>query len=118
MELALVVDQPYHGNLTDRPPNLFPAAAIGIIAAFIGLILHGSIAPYLGVLKLIGLMTTMVVLGITLTPYLILRRGSILDYIKTMASVPPLMIYLAFANGAKILQTLQGRKSSFKRTLS
>ncbi len=94
----------------------FPAAAIGIISALIGVILHGSIAPYLGVLKLIGLMTTMVVLGITLTPYLVLRRGTILDYIKTMASVPPLMIYLAFANGAKILQTLQGRKSTFKRT--
>ena len=26
------------------------------------------------------------------------------------------MIYLAFANGAKILQTLRGRKSTFKRT--
>ena len=33
-----------------------------------------------------------------------------------MGSVPPLMIYLAFANGAKILQTLRGRKSTFKRT--
>ncbi|MFM9162590.1 MAG: glycosyl transferase, partial [Methylocystis sp.] len=50
------------------------------------------------------------------TPYLLLRRGTILVYIKTMASVPTLMIYLAFANGAKILQTLQGRKSTFKRT--
>jgi hypothetical protein len=56
------------------------------------------------------------VLGITLPPYLALGRGSLVDYVKTMASVPPLMIYLAFANGAKILQTLRGRKSTFKRT--
>jgi hypothetical protein len=26
------------------------------------------------------------------------------------------MIYLAFSNGAKIVQTMRGRKSSFKRT--
>ena len=94
----------------------FPAAAIGIIAAIIGVVLHGSIDPYIGALKLIGLMTLMVVIGITLMPYLVLKRGSVTDYFKTMASVPPLMIYLAFANGAKILQTLRGRKSTFKRT--
>ena len=94
----------------------FPAAAIGIIAAIIGVVLHGSIDPYIGALKLIGLMTLMVVIGITLMPYLVLKRGSLADYFKTMASVPPLMIYLAFANGAKILQTLRGRKSTFKRT--
>ncbi|NDB67571.1 MAG: glycosyltransferase, partial [Methylocystaceae bacterium] len=91
-------------------------AAIGIIAAIIGVVLHGSIDPYIGALKLIGLMTLMVVIGITLMPYLVLKRGSVTDYFKTMASVPPLMIYLAFANGAKILQTLRGRKSTFKRT--
>lgn len=94
----------------------FPAAAIGIIAAIIGVVLHGSIDPYISALKLIGLMTLMVVIGITLMPYLVLKRGSVTDYFKTMASVPPLMIYLAFANGAKILQTLRGRKSTFKRT--
>lgn len=94
----------------------FPAAAIGIIAAIIGVVLHGSIDPYISALKLIGLMTLIVVIGITLMPYLVLKRGSVTDYFKTMASVPPLMIYLAFANGAKILQTLRGRKSTFKRT--
>ena len=54
-----------HWSLTNRIMAIsliahqifFPAAAIGIIAAFIGIILHGSIAPYLEVLKLIGLMT-------------------------------------------------------------
>lgn len=94
----------------------FPAAAIGLIALVLGAVLHGSLAPYAGVLKLVGAMTVLVALGITLPPYLALKRGSIADYAKTVASIPPLMIYLAFANGAKILQTLRGRKSTFKRT--
>lgn len=94
----------------------FPVAAIGFIAFVLGIILHGSLAPYAGMLEIIGIMTALVALGITLPPYLALKRGSVGDYVKTVASIPPLMIYLAFANGAKILQTLRGRKSTFKRT--
>ncbi len=94
----------------------FPTAAIGFIAFVLGGLLHGSLAPYADVLEIIGIMTALVALGITLPPYLALRRGTIVDYLKTVASIPPLMIYLAFANGAKILQTLRGRKSTFKRT--
>jgi hypothetical protein len=67
-------------------------------------------------LEIIGIMTVLVALGMTLPPYLALKRGTLVDYVKTVASIPPLMIYLAFANGAKILQTLRGRKSTFKRT--
>ncbi len=94
----------------------FPAAAIGLIAFTLGALLHGTAAPYAGVLQLILVMTLLVALGITLAPYLALKRGTVVDYARTVASVPPLMIYLAFANGAKILQTLRGRKSTFKRT--
>lgn len=94
----------------------FPAAAIGLIALVIGVVLHGSLAPYLGMLTLIASMTVLVALGITLAPYLALKRGTVVDYAKTVGSVPPLFVYLAFANGAKILQTLRGRKSTFKRT--
>jgi len=94
----------------------FPAAAIGLIAFVLGAILHGSLAPYAGLLQLILIMTLMVALGITLAPYLALKRGTVVDYAKTVGSVPPLFIYLAFANGAKILQTIRGRKSTFKRT--
>lgn len=95
----------------------FPTAAIGLIALLLGLILRGfSLAPYLPAMEIIAAETTIVVLGFTLPPYLALRRGSLVDYFKTMVSVPPLMIYLAFSNGAKILQTMRGRKSTFKRT--
>ncbi len=94
----------------------FPFAAVGVLALIIGTILHGSIMPYLGILKAVALMTLIVVLGVTLPPYVALKRGPLSDYVKTMASVPPLMIYLAFSNGAKIIQTMRGRKSTFKRT--
>ncbi len=94
----------------------FPAAAIGFIAFVLGGILHGSLSPYAYLLEIVGVMTGLVAIGITLPPYLALRRGTVADYLKTVASIPPLMIYLAFANGAKILQTLRGRKSTFKRT--
>jgi cellulose synthase/poly-beta-1,6-N-acetylglucosamine synthase-like glycosyltransferase len=94
----------------------FPAAAIGLIALIVATILRGSIAPYLTMLSIIALMTTIVVLGFTLPPYVALKRGPLASYFKTMASVPPLMMYLAFSNGAKIIQTMRGRKSTFKRT--
>ena len=94
----------------------FPAIAIGLILLAVGGLLHGSIMPYMPIVVTIVAMTTMVVLGMTLPPYLRLKRGSVADYLKTMASVPPLMLYLAFANGAKVLQTMRGRRSTFKRT--
>jgi cellulose synthase/poly-beta-1,6-N-acetylglucosamine synthase-like glycosyltransferase len=105
MAIALIVHQIF-----------FPVAAIGLIAFVVGALLHGSIEPYSGMLKLVAVMTAGVVIGFTAPGYFALKRGSVGDYVKTMASVPPLMIYLAFANGAKILQTLRGRKSTFKRT--
>jgi len=94
----------------------FPTAAIGLIALALGALMRGSLAPYLPVIELILAETLVVVLGFTLPPYLALKRGALGDYGKTMVSVPPLMIYLAFSNGAKILQTMRGRKSTFKRT--
>ncbi|MFA6207601.1 MAG: glycosyltransferase family 2 protein, partial [Methylocystis sp.] len=50
----------------------FPTAAIGLIAFVLGVILHGSLAPFAGMLEIIGIMTVLVALGITLPPYLAL----------------------------------------------
>ncbi|MDP3068243.1 MAG: glycosyltransferase, partial [Methylocystis sp.] len=51
----------------------FPTAAIGLIAFVLGVILHGSLAPFAGMLEIIGIMTVLVALGITLPPYLALK---------------------------------------------
>jgi cellulose synthase/poly-beta-1,6-N-acetylglucosamine synthase-like glycosyltransferase len=94
----------------------FPTAAIGLIAFLIGIGLHGSVAPYALLLEVVGGMIVVIALGMTLPPYLSLKRGSLADYAKTVVSIPPLLIYLAFSNGAKVVQTLRGRRSQFKRT--
>ena len=94
----------------------FPAAAIGVIAFLVGVGLHGSPAPYALLLKIIGVMIMVIALSMTLPSYLALKRGSLADYLKTVVSIPPLMVYLAFSNGAKVVQTLRGRRSHFKRT--
>jgi cellulose synthase/poly-beta-1,6-N-acetylglucosamine synthase-like glycosyltransferase len=94
----------------------FPTAAIGLIAFLIGIGLHGSVAPYALLLEVVGAMIVVIALGMTLPPYLALKRGSLADYAKTVVSIPPLLIYLAFSNGAKVVQTLRGRRSQFKRT--
>ncbi|MGA9599463.1 MAG: glycosyltransferase family 2 protein [Methylocystis sp.] len=94
----------------------FPAAAIGVIAFLVGVGLHGSPAPYALLLEIIGVMIMVIALGMTLPSYLALKRGSLADYLKTVVSIPPLMVYLAFSNGAKVVQTLRGRRSHFKRT--
>ncbi len=94
----------------------FPTAAIGLIAFLIGIGLHGSVAPYALLLEVVGAMIVVIALGMTLPPYLNLKRGSLADYAKTVVSIPPLLIYLAFSNGAKVVQTLRGRRSHFKRT--
>ena len=94
----------------------FPAAAIGVIAFLLGVGLHGSPAPYAPLLEIVGVMVVLIALGMTLPSYLALKRGSLADYAKTVVSIPPLLIYLAFSNGAKVVQTLRGRRSHFKRT--
>ena len=52
----------------------------------------------------------------TVTPYFLLRRGSLWDYLKTVASVPPLMVYISVSNAPSILKTVFGRREHFKRT--
>ena len=94
----------------------FPVTAIGTIAFLLGVGLHGSPAPYAQLLEVIGVMTVVVALGMTLPPYLALKRGSLADYVNTVVAIPPLLVYLSFSNGAKVVQTLRGRRSPFKRT--
>ena len=95
----------------------FPAVAIGAIALILGILLRGMDArPYLPELIVAGVLTLVVAVGMTLPPYVALRRGTLLRYLQTVLLLPFLMIYLSGANGPKILQTLRGRTEMFKRT--
>ena len=53
----------------------------------------------------------------TLLPYLILRRGSVWQYLTTVVSVPPMMVYMSVSNAPSILKTVfRGSRDSFMRT--
>ena len=95
----------------------FPLTAITIVAMVLGMALHGfTIAPYLPVLAVMGSMILFVAIGMTLPPYLALKRGTIWSYWATMFSLIPLFVYLSVSNAPKIIQTARGRKEHFKRT--
>jgi cellulose synthase/poly-beta-1,6-N-acetylglucosamine synthase-like glycosyltransferase len=95
----------------------FPAAAIGFIALCLGVLLRGFDArPYLPMLAVIAIVSAIVAFGMTLPPYIALKRGPLTRYFLTLALIPFLLIYLSGANAPKILQTLRGRTEMFKRT--
>src|SRR5438270_11828868 len=95
----------------------FPAGAIGFVALVLGFLLRGmDLRPYVPELVLSTILATIVVLGMTLPPYIALKRGPLLRYMQTVLLLPFLMMYLSGANAPKILQTLRGRTEMFKRT--
>jgi cellulose synthase/poly-beta-1,6-N-acetylglucosamine synthase-like glycosyltransferase len=95
----------------------FPLCAGALVFLALGILVRGfSVAAYGPLLGLVAIMATGVVVGMTLPPYLALKRGTIRHYLATMAMLPPLFIYLAVANAPKILQTARGRQEHFKRT--
>jgi hypothetical protein len=57
-----------------------------------------------------------VLFGMTWGAYRRLRRGGLVRYLVTAASVPALIVYLAAANAAAILGAGFGKKSEFNRT--
>jgi cellulose synthase/poly-beta-1,6-N-acetylglucosamine synthase-like glycosyltransferase len=95
----------------------FPAVAIGFVAALLGLLLRGmDLRPYIPELAIAVILTVIVAVGMTLPPYIALKRGPVSRYVQTVVLLPFLMIYLSGANAPKILQTLRGRTEMFKRT--
>ena len=94
----------------------FPICAVTVLAFILGVILHLSVVPYVPMLIFVLVMTLAVVAGMTLLPYLALKRGPLGKYVLTMLSLPPLFVYLALANAPKIIQTARGRQEHFKRT--
>jgi cellulose synthase/poly-beta-1,6-N-acetylglucosamine synthase-like glycosyltransferase len=96
---------------------IFPAIAIAVVAAVLALLLRRmDLRPYIPELAITAILTIVVTLGMTLPPYIALKRGPISRYVRTIVLLPFLVIYLGGANAPKILQTLRGRTEMFKRT--
>jgi len=95
----------------------YPCAAIAIVSLLFCLILSGlNPLAYLPLLGIVVVLVVLVAVGMTLTPYVTLRRGNVVDYVKTIVSLPPLMIFVSVSNAPSILKTLFGRREHFKRT--
>lgn len=95
----------------------YPCAAIASVSLLACLVLRGGDpAAYLPIIDLIAALIAMVAIGMTLAPYLVLRRGSLFGYIATLASLPPLMIYVSVSNAPSILKAVFGATETWKRT--
>jgi cellulose synthase/poly-beta-1,6-N-acetylglucosamine synthase-like glycosyltransferase len=86
--------------------------SLGLLAILRG----GDVAPYLPGLKPAAAAVLAIGAGLTLVPYMILRRGSLWRYLATLASLIPLMIYLSVLNAPSILKTVFGATGTWKRT--
>lgn len=95
----------------------FPAAAVGLVSLFACIFIrHGNYHPYLWWLILILTLTVVITVGMTLVPYVALRRGPFWRYVTTALMIAPAMLFLSLSNAPSILTTAIGRSEGFKRT--
>jgi cellulose synthase/poly-beta-1,6-N-acetylglucosamine synthase-like glycosyltransferase len=95
----------------------YPCVALTFLSlALCAIIRDGDVSPYLPIIVSIAASILVVGVGLTLLPYVILRRGSLWHYFATLASLTPLMIYVSLTNAPSILKTVFGATDSWKRT--
>lgn len=95
-----------------------PMSVLAIVTVLIDLALRGGHIGFSGsfLLGLIAFLILVLSLGMTLPPYLELRRGSLARYFVTVIALPPLILYLAFCNVEPILAGVFGHNDDFHRT--
>jgi cellulose synthase/poly-beta-1,6-N-acetylglucosamine synthase-like glycosyltransferase len=97
--------------------SALPVIAVAAVALLIDTTLHAGISPYIAPLIVTILILFLpVVVGMTLPPYLELRRGGVLRYLSAVCALPPLILYLSLANARPIVAAFFGRREVFKRT--
>ena len=96
---------------------IFPFLATGLVALLVSLLGHGHLLGFFRFLAWLWLLSVVVILvGMTWGAFRRLGRGSLVDYLATAASVPGVILYLAWANAGSIVGALLGRKTEFTRT--
>lgn len=97
--------------------TFYPCVALVCLClALCAIIRGGDLAPYLPIITTVAALVLIIGIGMTLMPYIILRRGSFWRYLATLASLPPLMIYVSLSNAPSILRTVFGATETWKRT--
>jgi cellulose synthase/poly-beta-1,6-N-acetylglucosamine synthase-like glycosyltransferase len=96
---------------------IFPVLAVGVVALVLSLLGHGYLVGFFRFLLWLWLLAMLAVLvGMTFNAYRRLKRGNLVQYLITAASVPALIVYLAAANAGAIVGAGLGRKTEFNRT--
>ncbi len=96
---------------------IFPVLVVGVVALVLSVIGHGHLPGFFRFLLWLWVAGVLAVLvGMTWGGYRRLRRGDLVGYLVTAASVPALIVYLAAANAGAIVGAGFGRKTEFKRT--
>jgi cellulose synthase/poly-beta-1,6-N-acetylglucosamine synthase-like glycosyltransferase len=94
-----------------------PVIALAAVALLADIVLRGGGMPPVGpMFAIILILFFPVVVGMTLPPYLELKRGNLGRYVLTVCSLPPLILYLSVANARPIVAAFLGRGEVFKRT--
>jgi cellulose synthase/poly-beta-1,6-N-acetylglucosamine synthase-like glycosyltransferase len=97
--------------------TFYPCLALACLSLVLGAILRGGdLTPDLPVIATTAALVLVISIGMTLMPYIILRRGSLWRYLATLASLIPLMIYVSISNAPSILKTVFGGTEIWKRT--
>ncbi len=95
----------------------YPCAAIATGSLLASLMLRqGDPTAYIPLINIVAALIAIIAVGMTLTPYLILRRGSFSRYVATVASLTPLMIFVSLSNAPSILKTVFGAADTWTRT--
>lgn len=97
--------------------TFYPCVAIASASLLTCIFLRGGdLAAYRLITDTIAALIAIVGIGMTLAPYVVLRRGSFLRYLATLASLTPLMIYVSVSNAPSILKTVFGATETWTRT--
>jgi len=95
----------------------YPCVAVATVSFIVCLLLRGlHTHPYVPLMSFIMSLVLVVSIGMSFVPYLVLKRGTLIQYFVTLASIPPLLVYISVSNAPSIVHTLFGRRESFKRT--
>jgi cellulose synthase/poly-beta-1,6-N-acetylglucosamine synthase-like glycosyltransferase len=95
----------------------FALVALALVGVLLEWALRGTLPEIAHFLSgVILVLCAVVAVGMTLPPYLVLRRGGLPRYFLTLITVPPLLLYLSLANSLPMLTAFFGRRESFKRT--
>ncbi len=95
----------------------FPMIVTAVIASAIDLAFGVPDLWLVGPLwALTAVMALALAIGMTLPPYLELRRGPLLRYVIALAAVPLLVVFLAFSNARAIVAGVSGGEDIFHRT--